>query len=91
MADRRFSTPVAIREGGPSFRHALTATPSDTVALTSPCEALYVGGAGDVTVVTVGGETQLFKAVPVGTTLPVAATQVMATGTGATFLVGLWN
>lgn len=65
-------------------------TPSDSTVLTPPTRALYVGGAGDVTVVTVGGSVLDFKAVPVGTTLPVQAQMVKATGTTATFILGLW-
>jgi len=52
--------------------------------------ALYVGGAGDVKVVTVGGSTVIFSAVPAGTILPVAVVRVFSTGTTATSLVGMW-
>jgi hypothetical protein len=52
-----------------------------------PLLGLYVGGTGDVKVDLVGGGTVTFKAVPVGTILPVQVTKVYATGTTATFLV----
>jgi hypothetical protein len=67
---------------------AVAVTPSDTVDLATVAKALYIGGAGDVKVL-VGGEEVVFKAVPVGTVLPVAAQRVFATGTGASFIVAL--
>jgi hypothetical protein len=69
---------------------AVAVTPSDTVPLPQTGAKLYVGGAGDVTLVTEGGTTITFKAVPVGTTLWQRHTQVKATGTGATFLVSMF-
>lgn len=50
---------------------------------------IYVGGTGDVKVVTENGDTVTFSAVPVGTVLPVRVKQVLSTGTTATNLVGL--
>lgn len=50
---------------------------------------LYIGGAGDVAVVTENGETVTFKAVPVGTQLDIRTKQVLATGTTATYIVGM--
>lgn len=50
---------------------------------------LYVGGAGDVKVVTENGDTVTFSAVPVGTILPIRVKQVLSTGTTATNIVGL--
>jgi hypothetical protein len=61
--------------------------PSDTVGQ-GPFRALYVGVAGDVTLVTLGGNTVLFKAVPVGV-LPVGFRRVNASATAATNMVGL--
>lgn len=52
--------------------------------------ALYVGGAGDVKVVTVGGSTVTFTGVPAGTILPVTVVRVFSTLTTATSLVGMW-
>ncbi len=52
--------------------------------------ALYVGGAGDVVIRGAGDDADVtFKAVPVGSILPVAASKVVRTGTTATFMVGL--
>lgn len=66
-------------------------TKSDTVDLTSgKCNALYVGGAGDVIVLAADGTTSVtFKAVPVGTVLPIGTKRVM-NGTTATLLVALY-
>jgi len=50
--------------------------------------ALYVGGTGNINVVTAEGTTVLFTAVPVGT-FPVVVKQVLSTNTTATNLVGL--
>ena len=64
---------------------AAAVTPSDT--LTFPPSLIYVGSVGDVAVLPAdqaGAATPLavtFTAPPVGTTLPVLAIRVMATGT----------
>lgn len=69
-------------------RHGTAVTTSDTTAVRF--KGLYIGGAGDVTVQCVGDAgTVTFKAVPVGTFLPVTVIKVMATGTTATQIVGL--
>lgn len=50
---------------------------------------LYVGGTGDVVVQNTPGSTiATFKAVPVGTIIPLQVVRVMATGTTATLIVG---
>ena len=74
---------------GPN-NNAVAVVPSDTVNLAQPTRSIYVGGTGDVKVITVGGQTTIFKAVPVGTTLNVAASRVFATGTTATNIVALY-
>jgi len=51
---------------------------------------LYVGGAGNVSVVTVGGDTATFFAVPAGTTLPIQVVKLRSTSTTATNVMGLW-
>lgn len=62
--------------------------PSDTSNLFPLIRSIYVGGAGNITLVTLGGTTVTFVGVLVGTILPVCAQQVRATGTTATNLVG---
>lgn len=67
---------------------AAAVTPSDST--TTFANALYIGGAGNVAVVTEGGDTVTFSGVPAGTTLVVRVTQVRSTNTTATNIVRLW-
>jgi hypothetical protein len=67
---------------------ARAVTPADNTALPQGiAKRLYVGGAGDVTVVTLAGTVATYKAVPVGTYLRVFVQGVQATGTTATNIV----
>lgn len=68
-----------------NYRRAAAVTTSDTAD--NACQAIYVGGAGNVSVVTEGGDTVTFTAVPVGAILPVRCSLIRATGTTATALV----
>lgn len=68
--------------------NALAVTPSDSADLTYVSRGLYVGGQGDVSVVTRGGQTVTFVGA-VGL-LPVRVSRVRATGTTATDIVTLW-
>ena len=73
-----------------SAEQAYAVTPSDATNFTQgKCKALYIGGAGAVVAV-VGGAAVTFAAVPVGTTLWVAATRVNSTSTTATNIVALY-
>ena len=76
---------------------AAAVTPSNTVDIPSVSGGtsnngcvLYVGGAGDLTVDTVGGDAVTFVAVPAGSFIPVQVTRVYSTGTSATSIVALW-
>lgn len=69
--------------------HAVAVTKSDTTKLT-PTQALFVGGAGNVAVLTVGGETVTFTGVIAGSILPVRVTKVLAAGTTATNITAIW-
>jgi hypothetical protein len=51
---------------------------------------LYVGGTGNVSVVTIGGDIITFNGVPAGTTLPVQVLRLRSTGTTATLINALW-
>jgi len=79
---------AAVTATGPGT-DAFTITPSDTTSFTTNARSIYVGGAGDVTIVTPVGTVVTFKAVPVGSILPVQARRVNTTATTATNLVGL--
>jgi uncharacterized protein YabE (DUF348 family) len=69
---------------------ASTITPSDGTDLTANVRAIYVGGAGNLTVQMAGDASQVtFTAVSVGTLLPIQVSRVLATGTTATLLIGL--
>lgn len=62
---------------------------SDSITYAPPLRAVFVGGLGNVTVVTPAGQTVTFTAVAAGTLLPVQCQQVKATLTTATLIVGL--
>lgn len=51
---------------------------------------LYVGGAGNVAVTTIGGDDVTFNAVPIGTVLPVQVLKLKSSGTTATLVNALW-
>jgi len=51
---------------------------------------LYVGGTGNVSVVTIGGDIITFNGVPAGTTLPIQVRKLRSTGTTATLVNALW-
>lgn len=63
-------------------------TKNDNADLPERICGLYVGGTGDVTVLTETSKTVTFSAVPVGTILPIAPRRVMSTGTTASLIVG---
>lgn len=69
--------------------HAEAVTPSDTVDLVVVSRALWIGGAGTITVILLSGATVLFSGIPAGTLLPLRVSRVKSTGTTATLIVGL--
>jgi hypothetical protein len=71
-------------------KNAFAVTPHDTNALTSDTRGIYIGGAGDMVLVTTGGETVTFVGLPAGFILPVRANIIKSTGTTATNIVGLY-
>lgn len=71
-------------------RHAVAVTPNDGTDLPYATTAIWVGGAGNVALDTVGGEANvLISGIGAGTLLPIQATRVRATGTTATLIVAL--
>ncbi len=71
-------------------RGGATVVPHDTTELAKVTRGIYVGGAGDIVLVTADGDTLTFKAVPVGSLLPVQAKIIKSTSTTATLMLALW-
>ena len=77
---------------------AAAVTPSDTVDIPSVSTAtgknfgccLYVGTAGDIRVLTVGGDTVTFVGINTGAFIPVQVKRVYTTGTTASNILALW-
>jgi len=69
---------------------AAVIVPNDAVDLPELIRALYVGSGGDVTVKMAGGAQVTLASLPTGMLIPLRAARILATGTTATALVGLW-
>lgn len=75
---------------------AASVTPSDTANIPSVSGGtnngcvLYVGGAGNLKVETVGGDEVTFTGISTGAFLPVQVVKVFSTGTSATNILALW-
>ena len=78
---------------------AAAVTPSDTADIPSVSTqdgtgnngcVLYVGGFGDVRVLTAGGDDVIFVGINGGTFVPVQVLRVYATNTNATDIVAMW-
>jgi hypothetical protein len=63
---------------------------SSQTSMGNPGCFLYVGGTGNVSVVTIGGDIIVFNGVPAGTTLPIQVRRLRTTGTTATLINALW-
>ncbi len=72
--------------------HLFAITPSDATIFPTATRGIWVGGAGNIAIVALSdtGSPVTLTAVPAGTLLQIAAQQVMATGTTATDIVGMW-
>lgn len=82
------SRPQIARYTDPAI-HAYAITPSDSTTITVT-RGIYIGGAGDVTVLMACDDNSVvFTAVNAGTILPLSVQKVLATGTTATSIVGL--
>ena len=69
---------------------AFAITGNDSTDLTVFPRAIYVGGAGNVKVITLGGDTVTFSGVLAGTVIPVRVKRVFSTDTTATNLIGIY-
>jgi hypothetical protein len=75
-------------DSSPGFGLAAVTKSDDTIV---GCRSLYVGGAGDVAIVSREGESAVtLSAVPAGTILPIYCHKVMSTNTTATNMVAIY-
>jgi hypothetical protein len=82
------------------YSHAETITPSDTAVLNPPCFAFTTAVAGTVTFFVFGDKylpgaatsdtTSVQIYASIGVIYPIRCSRIMATGTSATGIVGLW-
>lgn len=70
--------------------NAFAIVPSNTVDLDYATRAIYVGGDGNITLVTIKNETVTLVGVKAGSILPISVKRVNASLTTATNLVGLY-
>ena len=70
--------------------NAVAITPSDVADLPKTSRAIYVGGAGNLAVVTKRGDTVTFQNLGAGSVLSVRVARVLSTGTTATNLINLY-
>lgn len=84
----RFERLLAGLETPPD--HAFSITPHDANELTYVTRGIWVGGDGDVVLVTLNDEEVTFSAAVAGTIIPIRAKQVKSTGTTASSLLGLY-
>lgn len=78
---------------GRGYEHAQAINLAGDTTVAPYFDALWVGGAGNVKLTTVYGETVTFTSVPAGTMLPVRGSVVYSTanGTTASNVVALWS
>jgi hypothetical protein len=70
-------------------RNAFAVVPSDSISLSPVPKALFVGGAGTVTLRTIDSDADVTLSVQAGQILPLRAAYVRSTGTTASGLVAL--
>jgi hypothetical protein len=63
--------------------------PSDSVNLAFPCRGVYIGGTGNLSLISPNGETVTLVGLIGGQIYPFAATRIRATGTTATDILAL--
>lgn len=73
-------------------RKAFNIAPNNATDLAIATKAIYIGGAGTLSVELVGdepGSSVTFTGISAGSLLPIRVRKVLATGTTATLLIGL--
>jgi len=88
MADAIFNRAAEL--DSPAWNAAAISPDNGVDIATAPCRALYIGGAGNVSVVMAGGATVTFAGVSAGTILPIRVDRVRSTDTTATSIVALY-
>lgn len=78
---------LKVSRAGPGF-DMFPITPNDSADLPAPTDALYIGTGGEITVITLVGET---RTIPVNdfALLPVGVSRVLQTGTTASQIFGI--
>lgn len=72
-------------------RNLAAVTPSDSTDLANVAKGLWVGGAGNVSIIAADDSAAvLISGVAAGTLLPIRAKRVLATNTTATLIVNLY-
>lgn len=71
-------------------RRGFAITASDAVDLAAETRAIYVGSGGTLAVILSSGDTVVLAGLTGGTILPLRISRVLATGTTAGDLVGLY-
>jgi hypothetical protein len=80
-----------IQPLGLSARNAAAVTPNDDADLAQVTRAIFVGGAGNISVTMAGtGTAVVITGVPAGAFLPICAARILATSTTATNIVAFW-
>lgn len=77
-----------MTKDGPALR-AEAITTADSVDLTDPARAIYIGKKGNIKVTLVGGVDMTFTGLLAGQVYPLGVTKVWATGTTATSMIAL--
>jgi hypothetical protein len=70
--------------------HGQAVVPSDGADLGHVTRALFVGSGGDLAVRLQDGTALTFANVPAGALIPIRVARVLATGTTASQILGLW-
>lgn len=88
--DGTADSPWVPRTAGDPCEYAAAVTPNDGADLANP-GYLYVGGAGNIAVVTTGGSAVTITGAAAGTVIPLKIARVKSTGTTATSILVLYN
>ena len=78
------------QETSDPFTNAFAVTPNDSTDLDYVTRGIYIGGSGDVVVITKGGDEVTLVNTLAGTYLPIRVSRIKSTGTTATNILGLY-